>query len=80
MAELVTEEVVNVADEKSAETEAPGLVVTDLVDCVKVIDICSKRGAFEGSELEAVGKLRSRLVTFLNHMMPKGEEESEPKE
>ena len=33
--------------------------------------MCSKRGGFEGPELEAVGGLRSRVVKFLEANAPK---------
>jgi hypothetical protein len=38
---------------------------------VQIIDVCSKRGGFEGPELEAVGGLRNRVVAFLNSVAPK---------
>jgi len=38
----------------------------ELQAVVQIIDICSRRGAFEGAELEGVGALRSRLVSILN--------------
>jgi len=41
------------------------LGVQDLAAAVQIIDICSKRGAFEGAELEQVGAVRSRFVAFL---------------
>ena len=48
------------------EQQAPQLSLQDIATAVQVIDICSKRGAFEGQELEAVGGLRNRTVAFLN--------------
>lgn len=42
---------------------------------VQIIDICSRRGAFEGAELEGVGALRSRLVSILE---PQQEEPTPP--
>ena len=51
--------------EQAVETqEAPQLSLQDIATSVQVIDICSKRGGFEGVELETVGALRTRLVTF----------------
>ena len=41
------------------------LSLQDIATSVQIIDICSRRGGFEGQELEAVGALRTRLVTFL---------------
>ena len=63
----MTEEVVN---------QEPGqaqLSLQDIATAVQIIDICSRRGGFEGQELETVGGLRNRLVTFLNANAPKDE-------
>ena len=51
---------------ENAETEAVQLSLQDIATMVQIIDICSKRGGFEGPELEAVGSLRTRVVGFLN--------------
>ena len=53
---------------ETAETteEAVQLSLQDIATMVQIIDICSKRGGFEGPELEAVGSLRTRTVAFLN--------------
>jgi hypothetical protein len=61
----MTEEV-NVA----AEEAAPQLTLGDISTMVQIIDLCSKRGGFEGQELEAVGGLRSRVVKFLEANQP----------
>ena len=66
----MTEEV-NVASQE----DAPQLTLGDIQTMVQIIDICSKRGGFEGQELEAVGGLRSRVVKFLEATKPaEGEE------
>ena len=60
--------------EQAVETkEAPQLSLQDIATSVQVVDICSRRGAFEGVELETVGALRTRLVTFLNANRPSDE-------
>ena len=46
--------------------QAPQLSLQDIATVVQIIDICSRRGGFEGQELEAVGGVRNRIVTFLN--------------
>jgi len=51
--------------DQETNTESPQLSVQDLASAVQVIDLCSQRGAFQGSELEAVGALRGRLQTFV---------------
>ena len=52
------------------ETEMPedtgkNLTINDIASAVQIIDLCSTRGAFQGSELEAVGVLRGRLQAFV---------------
>jgi len=57
--------------------EAPQLSLQDIATMVQIIDVCSKRGGFEGQELEAVGSLRNRVVKFLNAAAPKDGEAPE---
>ena len=52
------------------------LTLADVQMMVQIIDLCSKRGAFEGVELETVGGLRGRISSFLQSTMP-AEEASE---
>mgnify|MGYP003624606896 CR=1 FL=1 len=46
------------------------LGLQDIAMMVQVIDLCSKRGSFEGAELEPIGSLRGRIVAFLNAAAP----------
>jgi len=46
------------------------LSLQNIATMVQIIDICSKRGGFEGQELEAVGGLRNRIVNFLESNKP----------
>lgn len=50
------------------------LSLGDIQTFVSIIDICSKRGAFEGAELEAIGALRGKTVKFLEASQPAAEE------
>ena len=59
-----------------AQAEGVQLSLQDIATMVQIIDICSKRGGFEGPELEAVGGLRSRIVAFLEEAS-KGQETPE---
>jgi hypothetical protein len=52
--------------ENQAAEETVQLSLQDIATMVQVIDICSKRGGFEGPEMEAVGGLRNRIVAFVN--------------
>lgn len=58
---------------ENAEAEQVQLSLQDIATMVQIIDICSKRGGFEGPELEAVGGLRNRVVSFLNAASKNGE-------
>ena len=60
----MTEEVM--APEGAENQEAPNLSLQDIATFVQIIDLVSRRGGFEGQELEAVGGLRNRTVAFLN--------------
>jgi len=62
--------------ENQAAEETVQLSLQDIATMVQVIDICSKRGGFEGPELEAVGGLRNRIVAFLEANQPKEGEEA----
>ena len=53
------------------------LGLQDIATMVQVIAIVSRRGGFEGQELEAIGGLRNRIVAFLNAAAPKDGEQPE---
>lgn len=59
------------------KVEEVRLSLDDIAACVQIIDLCSKRGAFEGPELEAIGTLRKKLVDFIKTHAPPSEEETE---
>ncbi len=74
----MTEEVTDAPVEATTEQEI-SLTLNDIKAMVSVIDICSKRGAFEGSELETVGGLRNRILAFVEQANPSEEEaEADP--
>jgi len=49
----------------TAEPDEQGLNLSDIRACVTIIDIVTKRGAFEGAEMADVGSVRNRLDNFL---------------
>lgn len=51
--------------ENTQKTEPATLNIQDLALVLRLIDICSKRGAFEGAELADVGQLRTRIAAFI---------------
>ena len=53
------------APQGAEEQTAPQLSLKDISTFVQIIDICSKRGGFEGPVMEAIGGLRNRTVAFL---------------
>jgi len=65
---------------EATEAAAPELQIRDLALVVNVIDLCSKRGAFEGPEMEQVGALRGRLAAFVKASVPAEESAEEATE
>lgn len=65
---------------KTEEKEIPQIGLNDIRACVTIIDIVTKRGAFEGSELADVGVIRNKLAEFINANVPATEEEEENKD
>tara|TARA_R110000796_G_scaffold65445_4_gene151134 strand:+ start:1064 stop:1303 length:240 start_codon:yes stop_codon:yes gene_type:complete len=60
--------------EVTQEQAAVQLSLQDIAMAIQVIDVCSKRGAFEGAEMEPIGALRNRVVAFLEANKPPAEE------
>lgn len=73
----MTEEVTN---EQATDAVPVQLGLNDIAAFANIIDICSKRGAFEGGELETVGALRNRVVAFLQSVAPAEEAAEAPAE
>lgn len=44
--------------------------LNDIQIAVNIIDVCTKRGAFEGNELLAVGQLREKFANFVKANAP----------
>jgi len=66
--EIMDATAAEIVEDTTAAPEAPadtGLGINDISGAVSVIDICTKRGAFEGPELADVGALRNRLAAFV---------------
>jgi hypothetical protein len=47
--------------------------LNDMVTMVNIIDACTERGAFKGSELVTIGTLREKLANFVRANQPKTE-------
>ena len=50
--------------------ETPSVTVNDLVNVYAIIDLASKRGAFQAGELSAVGNTANRVKAFVDHVQP----------
>lgn len=77
----MSEEVQESTPEQVAEAaQEVGLSLQDISACVQIIDVVSERGAIKGNELQAVGGLRDKLVTFLKAAQANGEDVQIPGE
>jgi hypothetical protein len=59
----------------SVEKTEPTLSIGDLAAVVRLIDVCARRGAFEGAEMQDVGELRAKYATFIEANRPPAEEQ-----
>lgn len=57
-----------------SEQEKVQLSLQDIATVIQMIDITSRRGAFEGRELAGVGMLRNKFEVFLQQNAPQGEQ------
>jgi len=53
--------------------EAVQISLQDIATVVQMIDVVSRRGAFEGNEMAGLGMLRNKLEAFLRQNAPQGE-------
>ena len=51
-----------------APAEAPMVTVNDLVNIYNIIDLASKRGAFQAAELASVGAIANKVKAFVDHV------------
>jgi hypothetical protein len=71
----MSEEVNNA--EATEEAAPVQLSLADLSAAVQIIDAASKRGTFEGPELETVGGVRNRFAAFVQASQPAEEAPAE---
>ena len=60
-------------NETTEPTEAqapvmPSVSVNDLVNVYNIIDLASKRGAFQANELASVGAVANKVKEFVDHV------------
>jgi len=51
-----------------APAEAHMVTVNDLVNVYNIIDLASKRGAFQAAELSSVGAVANKVKAFVDHV------------
>ena len=51
-----------------APAQAPMVTVNDLVNVYNIIDLASKRGAFQAAELSSVGAVANKVKAFVDHV------------
>jgi hypothetical protein len=51
------------------------ITVNDIVQFKNILEICSKRGAFQASEMEVVGGLYNRVKSFTDEVEAKAREQ-----
>jgi hypothetical protein len=56
------------------------LCMGDIAGCLDMINLCSRRGAFEASEFEVIAILRNRLIAYLETNNFTGQEEGSDNE
>lgn len=64
-------------ENQTPEAEAPAVTVNDLANAYAIIDLASKRGAFQAGELTAVGNVADKIKSFVDHITAQQEEAAE---
>ena len=60
--------------EQQQQEQQVNISLQDIATVVQMIDVVSRRGAFEGNEMAGVGMLRNKMDMFLRQNAPQGEE------
>lgn len=61
------------SEQAQQQQEPVQISLQDIATVVQMIDVTSRRGAFEGAEMAGVGILRNKLEMFLRQNAPRGE-------
>jgi hypothetical protein len=56
--------------EMQQQQEPVSITMNDIATALQVIDVVSRRGAFQGNELRGVGMLRDKLEIYLQQNAP----------
>ena len=52
------------------QQEPPVITLQDMATMIQIIDIVTRRGGFQGNELQGVGMLRNKVEAFVQSKMP----------
>lgn len=61
------------AEQEQQQEQQVNISLQDIATVVQMIDVVSRRGAFEGNEMAGVGMLRNKMEMFLRQNAPQGE-------
>lgn len=61
-------------EQQQQQQEPVQISLQDIATVVQMIDVVSRRGAFEGNEMAGVGMLRNKMEVFLRQNAPQGEQ------
>jgi hypothetical protein len=78
MTETVNEPQVDQDEQQAASSQA--ITIQDLNLLANIVDLASKRGAFQGSELSQVGAVYDKLSSFLNFVEAQQKAQAEAEE
>ena len=59
--------------QQQQQQEPVQVSLQDIATVLQMIDVVSRRGAFEGNEMAGVGMLRNKIEVFLRQNDPQGE-------
>ena len=54
------------SEETTHQTADTNITITDIANAYAIIDLAAKRGAFQATELQAVGTVVNKLKSFLD--------------
>lgn len=65
----------NTENNTAESSTVPEITLNDFANIVRIIDVASRRGAFEGKELSSVGSVRDKVEAFVVHYAPKQDQD-----
>lgn len=65
------------SEQQQQEQEQVAITLNDIATALQVIDVVSRRGAFQGNELRGVGMLRDKFETYLQQNSPQQDQQAQ---